>query len=65
MIKKNNLLYDTKKEFLKNIYQSQLFKIAKYGSVVIISIYGLGYFFKILAFTSDNFKILKESVKPQ
>ncbi|CAI8245802.1 MAG: Uncharacterised protein [Polaribacter sp. SA4-10] len=65
MIKKNNLFEKTKKELLDNLYTSKIFKIIQYGGIALISVYSLGYVFKVLAFTNNNFKILKESVKQQ
>ena len=65
MLNKKNLFEETKKELLDNLYTSKIFKIIKYGGIALISVYSLGYVFKILAFTNHNFKILKESVKQQ
>jgi hypothetical protein len=65
MLNKKNLFEETKKELLHNLYTSKIFKIIQYGGIALISVYSLGYVFKVLAFTNNNFKILKESVKQQ
>ena len=65
MLNKNNLLEETKKELIHNLYTSKVFKIIQYSGVALACVYGLGCVFKILAFTNNNFKILKESANPQ
>tara|TARA_R100001377_G_C3123858_1_gene86913 strand:+ start:387 stop:581 length:195 start_codon:yes stop_codon:yes gene_type:complete len=63
MRKKYNLVNETKKEMLNDLYESKAFKIAKYGVIALVGIYGLGFVFKIFAFTNTNFKLLKNSFK--
>lgn len=54
MEKKNNIVEDTKNEIINNILDSNVIKYSKYIFLSLGVIYGMGYVFKILAFTNAN-----------
>ncbi|MBZ9779846.1 hypothetical protein LB452_13035 [Psychroflexus sp. CAK8W] len=60
-MKKNSLAEKTKEDLVNNILNSQVVKIAKFTAVGFGVIYGLGYLFKILAFTKSNFNDFKKT----
>jgi hypothetical protein len=63
MLNKKNLFKETKKEILHNLCTSKTFKIIQYAGIALISIYGLGYVFKVLAFTKNNYNKFKTTLK--
>ena len=62
-MKKNNIVDDTKKEIVNNILNSQTLKYTKYILFSLAAIYGLGYVFKILAFTKANLNTFRQTLK--
>jgi hypothetical protein len=62
-MKKNNIVDDTKKEIVNNILNSQTLKYTKYILLSLGAIYGLGYVFKILAFTKANLNTFRQTLK--
>ncbi len=58
-----NIGEQVKTEIVENILNSKAVKIGKYIAIGLIATYGLGYVFKVLAFTKTNFNQLKRAIK--
>ena len=62
MEKKNNIVEDTKNEIINNILDSNVIKYSKYILLSLGVIYGMGYVFKILAFTKANLNTFRNTL---
>jgi hypothetical protein len=61
-MKENSLVDRAKDDLLKSILNSRVIKVAKFTIVSFGFMYGLGYIFKILAFTKSNFNNFKKTL---
>ena len=63
MSQKYNIYDDTKTEIINEIKESRILKILQYGGLAVIGLYGIGFIFKVLAFTNNNYNKFKSSIK--
>jgi hypothetical protein len=62
-MKENKLVNKAKDDLVKNLVNSNIVKVTKYTVVGIGLVYGLGYLFKVLAFTKSNFNDFRNTFK--
>ena len=63
MSQKYNIYDDTKTEIINEIKESRILKILQYGGLALIGLYAIGFIFKVLAFTNNNYNKFKSSMK--
>ena len=63
MKERRDFIQETKTEIISDLLNSPAFKAAKLISLGLVITYGLGHVFKVLAFTNNNYKKFKNSIK--
>jgi FtsH-binding integral membrane protein len=62
MKERRDFIQETKTEMINDLLNSPAFKVAKFISLGLVITGGLGYVFKVLAFTNNNYNKFKSSM---
>jgi len=63
MKERRDFIQETKTEMINELLNSPAFKAAKFISLGLVITGGLGYVFKVLAFTKNNYNKFKTTLK--
>ena len=62
MKERRDFIHETKTEMINDLLNSPAFKVAKFISLGLVITGGLGYVFKVLAFTNNHYNKFKNSI---
>jgi hypothetical protein len=62
MKERRDFIHETKTEMINDLLNSSAFKAAKFISLGFVITGGLGYVFKVLAFTNNHYNKFKNSI---